>query len=238
MDMALGGFRSMDYTNYTPPPAPPPPQVTTIGPCTVTAYPIVLGAQSATPIPTTNLDAGPALNLNGPNGIVQLAKVGLGTYSARPPLPGSPMGAGLVLDPGTYTIDNGSGGADVGPFMVTLTIPSFSWTNADANLTIDRSAAIDIQWTGGDPSGSVAIIGAAASMTDPMTFLPTAGASFSCLVPNTGDFMVTSDVLALLPAASGSLSILTTTLTTFTASGIDSGGVIYSAGAGRSVVFQ
>jgi hypothetical protein len=122
--------------------------------------------------------------------------------------------------------------------MATLTVPSFSWTNADANLTIDRSAGVDIQWTGGDPSAPVAITGGAATMTDPTTFQPTAGASFICLVPNTGDFVVPSDVLTLLPATGGSFGMLITSGTTFSASGIDSGGVIYSASAGRNVVYQ
>ena len=248
-DLAAGGFVATDYSQYTPPATP---EVTIIGPCT-----IVQLSTTATPPPTnigiTNLDAGPVLNLNGPNGTKQLVQT-KGAYTASLgggvqlpiSIPGLPGPAPLFLDPGTYTVDNGSGGADVGPFSVSLTAPSpgFVWTNADSDLTIDRTAGVDIQFSGGDPSTNVYIQGSV-TILDPTSFQVTGGAAFTCLVPNNGDFVVTSDVLSLLPAtpagASGPTSILAvgnSTQVSFTASGIDQGVFLYTAGSSRSVVYQ
>jgi hypothetical protein len=118
-----------------------------------------------TPPVITPLDAGPVLNVTGPNGTQQAPAVmsitpgqGSQIYSAALgggiplpptpfPIPGLSGPKPLWLDPGTYTVDNGGGGADVGPFTATLTLPaSFVWTNVESDLTINRSAGVDIQW--------------------------------------------------------------------------------------------
>jgi hypothetical protein len=247
-DNFTAGFQSIDYSNYTP----PAPQVTTIGPCVVA----VIGPPSTTtgPLPSF-LDAGPVINLSGPNGMKQIpvtknvyfAMLG-GGIPLPFPIPGLPGPTPLWLDPGTYTVDNGGGGADVGPFTVTLAVPApaFVWTNADANLTIDRSAGVDIQWVGGDPANNVNIQGAVAIL-DPVTHQTAGGGSFTCSVPNTGDFVITPDVLAVLPATPAgigpttgisTLSVGTQSRTSFTASGIDQGVFTYTAGAARNVVYQ
>jgi hypothetical protein len=244
-EVGLAVFASTDYMNYTPP--TPTPQ-TTIGPCVWAPIPAAPPATPGTHPVITPLDAGPVINLNGPNGAKQLKKMG-GDYSAMLgggaalPIPGLPS-APPYLDPGAYTIDNGAGGADVGSFTVTLNVPSpgLVWTNADANLTIVRSAGVDVQWTGGDPTTNVTIQGSVVGL-DPTQQVP--GGSFTCTVPNTGEFFVTSDVLSLLPAtpATGSLiisgmSVSTLSQATFSASGIDGGGVGYVQGDSRNVVFQ
>lgn len=252
-DNAVGGFQMVDYTNYPPPPAA---QSTTIGPCIVVTTTIPQAPPPNTVV-VTPLDAGPVINLNGPNGPQQLpqmknayfATLGGGTPlpSLPFPIPGLPGPKPLYLDPGTYTIDNGAGGADVGPFTATLNVPSaLVWTNADSDLTIDRSAGVDIQWTGGDPANNVSIQGSV-TIVDPATFKATGGAAFTCSVPNTGDFTVTPDVLSLLPASTtggppgSSLSVLTVdslSLVNFSASGIDTGLFSYSSGSSRNVVYQ
>ena len=91
-----------------------------------------------------DLDAGPVININGPKGVKQLTKTqGGGGYSATfssgtPSIPGLPGGtpAADYLEPGTYRIDNGSGGSGanaVGAFNVSITIPQLlNWTNMDA----------------------------------------------------------------------------------------------------------
>jgi hypothetical protein len=61
---------------------------------------------------------------------------------------------------GSYQASNGSGGPDVGPFTVSFTAqtPSFSWSNQSvAAATIDRTKPLIIQWTGGDPAGLVLV---------------------------------------------------------------------------------
>jgi hypothetical protein len=242
-DRFSGAFVSIDYTNYTPPALPP---VTTIGPCIMQT--ITLPAPAPTQISSpavTPLDAGPVLNINGPNGAMQVPKMS-GFYGAQVgggtplpfPIPGLPGLMPLYLDPGSYTIDNGGGGADIGPFTATMNVPSpgFVWTNADADLTIVRSAGVDIQFSGGDPNGMVEIQGTASTST--------MSGSFTCIVPNNGDFFVTSDVLSALPASAagpGGVSILSvsnTSITNFSASGVDSGILSYEGGFSRTVVFQ
>jgi hypothetical protein len=246
-DVITGGFRLTDYTNYTPIAAPP---VTTIGPCTVTMLSPPQDNSNVTPLPTSPLDAGPVLNVSGPNGSLQIParnnNFSMTLGGSALPIPGAGAPTPPYLDPGTYTIDNGGGGADVGPFSATLTVPpTLVWTNADADLTVVRANGVDIQWTGGDPAANVGISGGV-TIVDPATFKITGGAVFGCDVPNTGEFVVTPDVLSLMPAtptgpvaaAFSTLTIADTAGATFTASGIDMGGIIFSAGSGRSVVYQ
>jgi hypothetical protein len=101
---------------------------------------------------------------------------------------------------------------------------------------IDRSAGVEVQWTGGDPATNVTVAGAVST--------PTVRGLFSCSVPNNGDFVVTSDVLSLLPASGtgpGNLSTMTvanTSQATFSASGLDTGTLTYSADDQRTVVYQ
>jgi hypothetical protein len=244
-DNATGAFVSSDYTNYTPPVLPP---TTTIGPCYVSIIQLPLTQQPPTGLVTTFLDAGPVINVNGPNGTKQIPvmhgayflQVGGGVAIPVPfPIPGLPGVLPPYLDPGTYTVDNGGGGADVGPFTATLNVPSpgFVWTNADANLTITLSAGVDIQWTGGDPAGTVEIQGTVST--------PTQAGSFTCIVPNNGEFFVTSDVTSLLPATSTGapastslLSVSNFSQTNFSASGLDLGIFTYESGSTRQVVYQ
>lgn len=233
-DIGSVGFQRVDYTQYTPPPMPMP---TTIGPCDVFTSPPA--TTSSSPM-STGLDFGGVININGPNGMKQLPQADSSPYlGGGTAIPGFYTPPPLYLDPGTYVVDNGAGGADVGPFSVTLNVPSpgFVWTNADSDLTIVRSAGVDIQWTGGDPNTNVLILGVAGT------------ASFGCVVPNNGEYMVPSDVLSLLPASSptggGLTAALGSTLTVeinsvanFSASGLDMGTLLFSVSYMRTVVYQ
>ena len=236
--------RKEDYTNYTPPNVPPS---TTIGPCIVQTIPLPLVQQPPDGSVTTPLDAGPFLNVNGPNGPMQIPQknsfyfqmVGGGIAIPTPfPIPGLPGVLPLYLDPGSYEVDNGGGGADIGPFTATVNVPApgFLWTNADADVNVSLANGVDIQWTGGDPNTMVNIQGVASS--------PTQAGSFTCIVPNNGEFMVTSDVLAALPAtpagttAGNTLTVSNSTFVNLTAPGLDMGILIYEAGNTRNVVYQ
>jgi len=246
MDLFTGGFQISDYTNYTPAPSA---QVTTIGPCAV----VVTDQQAgSTGVVVTALDAGPVLNLNGPNGNKQFAARTAASSIAYGgtlgggialPLPGARPPAPLYLDPGTYTVDNGTGGADIGPFTATLTLPNptFAWTNPDANPSIARSTGVDIQWTGGDPGAKVIIQGVS-SATDSSTGKSTGIGSFTCSVDNTGDFFVTPDVLSILPAttsrAIGTLSVSSGVQASFDARGSDASTFVFQSGGSRTVVYQ
>jgi len=105
-----------------------------------------------------NLDAGPVLNFRTPHGLIVLQ---------RPrPIPGHfqsyylPGDPGPPLDPGEYSIDNGEGGTDVGPFQTTFNVPalSFTWSNRDSLSAARRSEAIRVTWSGGDPTQGYVLI--------------------------------------------------------------------------------
>jgi hypothetical protein len=241
-DAFAGGFTSIDYSKWQYSQASG--TMTTIGPCmvSVTPQPQPQGPDNTNLI--NYLDAGSVLNLNGPNGSRQgpaFAGFYFGTLGGGPS--GPPAPPPLYLDPGTYTLDNGAGGADIGPFTATLTIPTspFVWTNADADLSIVRSAGVDIAWTGGDPSGKVVIQGSQSS-NDPATFKPTAFGFFMCTVDNTGDFFVTPDVLSLLPidtlSIGGTLMVTSNVQATFTAAGSDMSTFLFQSSASRNVAYK
>ena len=104
------------------------------------------------------------ININGPKGAKQLARSNEGFYSAQlgggTSFPGAPPAAPEYLDPGSYRIDNGSGGPDVGAFTVTLNVPqALTWQNMASVNTIARSQGQLITWSGGDPSGFTSISG-------------------------------------------------------------------------------
>jgi hypothetical protein len=245
-DLFAGGFQSTDYSKLPV----IQPQFTTIDPCIITQ----LGQTTPTtvdPTAVTPLDAGPFLHLSGPNGDKQFPSVksgygGILGGGVALPIPGFPAPPPLYLDQGTYTIDNGAGGADIGPFTATLTVPSplFTWTNADDNLTIDRSVGVDVVWTGGDPASKV-FIGGSVSLVD-AAFKVTGGAAFTCVADNSaGHFFVSPDVLGLLPASVSVANLPTSPLTVssyvqtkFDAPGSDTSSFTFTSGGTRTVTFK
>ncbi len=247
-DVFAASFALTDFSKFIPPDLPP---TTTIGQCTVLLYTPGPG----TPPPdnsgaVTLLDAGPVINLTGPNGSKTFASKQLsfgGVLGGGTAFPGAPAPAPLYLDPGPYTVDNGGGGADVGPFTATITIPAtFAWTNADdpSAQTIDRSAGVDIAWAGGDPNSMVFITGGVATI-DPVSHQLSAGGVYTCRESNSaGHFFVSPDVLSLLPASSstngvpnGLLIVSDSVQATFSAPGIDAGNFIFSSVTTRNPAY-
>src|SRR5262249_24028080 len=161
-----------------------------LGSCAVSAFGFTdlfsaLFAGGDDPVQRQNLDAGAAVNLNGPRGAKQLPKRGpdrrYGTEGdliggGIPGIPGLPPVLPDFLEPGAYTTDNGSGGPDVGAFRASLTIPGDqpAWTNQDDIGNVPRSQDLSLTWSGGDPGGFIGILGSSA---DPRTG---AGAQFTC----------------------------------------------------------
>ena len=203
--------------------------------------------------PSQFLDAGPALNITGPAGARQLPKNQKEGANTEYKVQGSVIGGGLppvvpltpeFLAPGSFTVDNGSGGADVKGFGAALTIPSdhASWTGQDAIGNIDRSQGLTITWSG---SGLVAILGNSAN--------PAAGvgAQFTCVAgdADNGTFTVPAWVLSALPASGLATDIpapvaflaVGATLpapTRFQAPGIDIGYFNWAAVQVKNVNFQ
>ncbi len=143
------------------------------------------------------LDAGPSLTLQGPAGTTRtLAKSGF-EYSAHL----GDTSPGNFLDAGAYTL-SGTGGADIGSFTGTFTIPQFTWTNRPVGnaININRSQGVTITWTGGDPNGFVQIIGGDGG--------PGVNAGFLCYVRgDAGTFTVPPSVLLALPHGGGGLTV-------------------------------
>jgi uncharacterized protein (TIGR03437 family) len=140
----------------------------------------------------TGLDAGPLLNVSGPKGARQVLQRWPGAYSEQ-------FATGTLvqyLEPGTYTLDNGSGGSDVGPFKTTFAVP------VELTTTVQQSAAgATVSWRGGDPTAYVAIQGSAQSSATG------ARAGFSCVErASASQFTVPSFVLSSLPASPGDIS--------------------------------
>jgi hypothetical protein len=246
-ELFSGGFISTDYSKVPP---FTQPDITTIDPCTIVTLrptpPVTFDPTASKP-----LDAGPAVTLTGPNGTKtfkanKFAYGGLLADSIYIPLPGAPPPPPPWLDAGTYTLDNGDGGADIGPFKVSLTVasPLFKWANIDDISTVDRAAGVDVVWSGGDPADKVFINGGV-TLFD-AGFKVSGGASFSCIVDNSaGHFTVTSDVLGLLPASpaaslipTSTLTVGTTVTTKFDAPGSDGSQFSFNAGGSRSVTYK
>jgi hypothetical protein len=157
------------------------------------------GAQE--PVSFDLLDAGPALNFKGPNGVRQIQKSDHGgpVYElgdneffggGLPPfIPATPD----YLSPGTYTVDNGNGGPGVGAFTATLTIPEtqVTWTNQAAATNISRAQDLTLTMSG---SGLVGIQGNSTGTK--------VGAGFYCVAPSgTTSFTIPAWVLSSLPAS-------------------------------------
>lgn len=165
------------------------------------------GPDVGEPVWRQEIDAGAALNINGPAGARQIPRRthSDGGFSYSSP-DDAPLGGGFpplipatpeYLVPGSYTADNGSGSGDVGSFTASLTIPAnpIVWSNHEGINTVSRSKDLTITWTGGT-SGLVVIDGSSAN---PST---RAGAGYFCVAPaSAGTFTVPAWVLSALPAS-------------------------------------
>jgi len=246
-DVLGAAFSSTDLSKIVNNGQPQAP-VTTIGSCFVSPLGLQLEPGTRTDA-TTYLDAGPFININGPNGSKQIAASKLlygGILGGGVPIPVLPPPPPLFVSPGTYTADNGSGGADVGPFTATLNIGTlFEWTNADASLSVDRAAGLDVIWTGGDPEGKV-YIGGSVTVFNAATRKVDGGAVFTCIADNSaGHFVVPPEVLTLLPestltagVSNGSLIVSHGITAKFDAPGVGESIFTFVSGVTRNATFK
>lgn len=119
------------------------------------------------------------------------------------------------INPGTYTITDGSGGSNVGSMSAAMTVPTsaqtFQWTNQSTVTAgaIPRNSPLTINWSGGDPNGYVDIT--AVSSTEQAAVLTpsatTPGILIECIAPvSAGSFTIPTYVLQSLPSTVGSQS--------------------------------
>ncbi len=193
-----------------------------LGSCLVSPPSSGVSAQVTPSLPVP-LDAGPVLNVSGPKGTKQIPLRSPGNYFQQFSTNSSQI---QYLQPGNYTVDNGAGGADVGPFRVNLTTPP-PFTSA---LQLSATA-VTVTWRGGDPTGYVTIRGFTAP-TPPAV----SGAQFVCTERvSAGQFTLPPAVLLSLPAnfatsTSGrSISLSYLPVATFRATGLDVGQFSYSS---------
>jgi hypothetical protein len=110
---------------------------------------------------------------------------------------------GSYLTQGAYTVNNGSGGADIKAFSANITIPvlpAMTSPQPDTNnsFSVSRSSGFPVTWSGGTSSGQVLLTGQSA--TDNSN---TNGAGFQCSVnPSAGTFTIPPYILLALPAGS------------------------------------
>lgn len=175
--------------------------VASIGSCSITTS--TSSSSTAPPAVTvTPLNAGPDVNIVGPNGTIAmpLDTSGSSGLYATP----TSNTSFVPATGGTFTFNNGSGGPDVGPFTsAQLQVPApLVWTNMSAITTVTRSAGVTVQWTGGDVGTYVVVAGSSSGqVTGDLS--QAVGASFTCLAPaSAGQFTVPAPVLLSLPATS------------------------------------
>lgn len=196
-----------------------------IGSCTVFTYSGNSTSTNYNPFLPTYLNAGPVVNLSGPQGKQALTMQSLGIYynSAAPSF--------IPASGGVFSFDNGSGGPDVGPFATSLNVaPPLTWTNMASITTVTRSQGVTVNWTGGDANTYVEIAG---SSFAGLTSSSLVGGAFYCTAPwSAKTFTVPASVLLSLPASGslsgfplpGSLSVSNyNNYQTFTATGLDYG---------------
>ena len=200
---------------------------------------------TGTPNPPTGLDAGAQIGVMPPTGsafnMAVNAALGKGYY-------GTTFGTLTQITPGAYHF-TGPGGADVGAFLASLTVPpNLTWTNQAAVTTspIVRANGVTINWTGGDPSSYAYIIGISYN-NNPNNASATLGAEFICIAPiSAGTFFVPPAVTLSLPGSGGAAAspfgiIALGTFSTpqkFTATGLDYAYASSTSFSGGSVVWQ
>lgn len=219
---ASGSFSST--TGFELPYTGASPTSITSGTCIVIpVLPNLLGTGSVTTT-STNLDAG-QITLTGPSASnlsatpftetsntydLSIGEQGLPSEVA------SQYGNGSIV-PGTYTL-KASGGHDVGAFSATVTLgPTFTLTGG-LPTTINRSAGLTLNWTGGNSTDAVVIFGEAA--VGSVANSDQTGGIFECFTTaGKGTFTVPASILTQLPAvtsaqisgetATGSIAVVT-----------------------------
>jgi uncharacterized protein (TIGR03437 family) len=182
----------------------------------------------ADPYQPTYLDAGSNLVIGGPGGTKTIAEKSTGEWGAYLAIEPS-----VYIQPGSYTLGNGSGGGGVGQFSnVQLTLPN-SVVPTNIPSTVNRAQDLTLTWTGGSAFPEVTIFAynglvVTASLSSYVYIVCDANAS-------AGTFTIPSAILNLLPAngygtvtqPGVNLSIAGVPATNFTAPGIDAG--VFSA---------
>ncbi len=172
-----------------------------------TATALIFGGSS------TNLDAGAAITLGGPNVTPANSKLDRGpgnTYlddlGTAVSIPGLTLPPGLgfnttpLITTGTYTL-SGTGGADVGPFHASVTLGPPIALSSPLPAEIARNEGVTLNWTGGATTDLVEVIGFSGFVVGNIGDSPVYdGSVFICTTTaGNGTFTVPATVLQQLP---------------------------------------
>jgi hypothetical protein len=136
------------------------------------------------------LRTGNALTLTGPAGAKNIASTATGSYLET--LAAEPA---TYIQPGNYTVTNGSGGADVGSFNWSLTLPAFV-TPTNLPASVNRSQDLTVTWSGGSAYSIVSVF---ATSGVPISLPQTSYVDIICTASaSAGTFTIPSVMLNLL----------------------------------------
>jgi uncharacterized protein (TIGR03437 family) len=150
----------------------------------------------------TALDAG-TVTLTGPAGSNLNSQKLTETSNTYSYSFGTPAGTGSPsLVQGTYTL-NGAGGNDVGPFNTSITLgPPFT-LSSPLPSTVTESAGLTLNWTGGNASDVVQIVGDSVITSGTGANKTDTGTGFVCTTTaGQKTFTVPASILTLLPTFS------------------------------------
>jgi uncharacterized protein (TIGR03437 family) len=164
------------------------------------------------------------------------AKLGVSGLQTKRPLPA------LFLESGAYRLE-GSGGADVGAFSITFSIPApIEWINRDETSILNRGSGVTLRWKKG-PSDQLILI--LARNVDQLT--TAIGRCLCTERADAGQFTIPAALLANVPASIGApgkrydelaLVSLSAKPGTIHAKGLNGGMVFTICDSGRLVEFR
>jgi hypothetical protein len=162
------------------------------------------GTSTSTTGSLTELDAG-VVTINGPSGsgLTNLALPKTSNSYSLTNVEGFsiPGQTSFTLPAGSYTL-NGAGGNDVGSFNTSLALASALTVTGGLPSTVVRSSPLTINWTGGNSSDMVEIVGSSSTSTGTGSSQVTNSATFICITTaGKGTFTVPASILTQLPAA-------------------------------------
>jgi hypothetical protein len=191
------------------------------------------------PVEPHLLDAGVAINVNGPNGSRLLEKTGTGIYGATL---GGRAAVPPYLSAGGYSFDNGIGGDGVGAFLTSAVFPEpVHWTNMGEIGNVQGGTPLRVTWSGGNSGDVVIVAGSSIDSTNGI------GVTFLCQqAAAAGEFTVPAWVIDTLPPTStvegvplGTLSVASIAPPArFDAPGLDVGLITWTSTESKQVGFR
>lgn len=152
------------------------------------------------PIQPTYLNAGADLAITGPGGaktvpVTVTSATPTGYYAAD--LATEPS---VYVAPGSYSLGNGSGGSNVGPFSWTTTLPA-AVVPTNIPSTVNRAQDLTLNWTGGSAFSVVAIYAYNGVLVTSSPLFSSYVNILCAADAASGTFTIPSAVLNLLPPA-------------------------------------